>query len=198
MKRGTKSVLFGVHQFIVHPLFVAIAWILIYRKVPTVKELVCIFLHDIGYFGKPNMDGQEGERHPHVGADVAEMLFGSIYGDLVRYHSRATARTLNRDVSMLCLPDKLATLLYPKWMYIILGRLSGEIDEYKWRMGMRWASDGEWLDITKIKLYKWAYRNTNSEERIRLLKYFAPHLPKHCSRGDAVAIASENEWRRFS
>lgn len=56
---GTRSLLFGVHQFLWHPWTVYRAWRYLYGK-PTWREVVCIFLHDLGYFGKPNMDGEEG------------------------------------------------------------------------------------------------------------------------------------------
>ncbi|MCK5235828.1 MAG: hypothetical protein KAR06_02490, partial [Deltaproteobacteria bacterium] len=59
---GTKSLLFGVHQFIWHPITVLIAWCKLYGW-PTWPELVCIIVHDWGYWGKPNMDGPEGEKH---------------------------------------------------------------------------------------------------------------------------------------
>jgi len=32
-------------------------------------------IHDWGYWGKPNMDGPEGERHPWLGARVMHVLF---------------------------------------------------------------------------------------------------------------------------
>lgn len=57
MKTGTKSLLFGVHQFIWHPLTVLLAWIKLYGW-PAWEELVCIIIHDWGYWGKSNMDGE--------------------------------------------------------------------------------------------------------------------------------------------
>lgn len=50
MKEGTKSVLFGAHS-VVHSIMVIIAWKKLYFKWPSWKEIVCIFLHDIGYWG---------------------------------------------------------------------------------------------------------------------------------------------------
>ena len=60
MKMGTKSLLFGVHQFFIHPLMVLLAWIVLYRSFPGLKELVCIFIHDWGYWGKADLKGEEG------------------------------------------------------------------------------------------------------------------------------------------
>lgn len=68
MKIGTKSILFGVHQFAIHPVILALAWTKLFGM-PTDPRLWLAFgLHDIGYIGKPNMDGKEGETHPELGA----------------------------------------------------------------------------------------------------------------------------------
>ena len=42
MKVGTKSLLFGVHQLLWHPLTVWLGWIKLYKKPPSFKEAVCI------------------------------------------------------------------------------------------------------------------------------------------------------------
>lgn len=70
MNVGTKSILFGVHQFLWHPLTVGLAWFALYGKWPKWHEWVAIFCHDLGYWGCPNMDGEEGQRHPVRGADL--------------------------------------------------------------------------------------------------------------------------------
>lgn len=75
MKIGTKSILFGVHQFIIHPLFVALAWWQLYGVPWDPRLWVAFFVHDIGYWSKPNMDGPEGETHPFTGAKIMGRLF---------------------------------------------------------------------------------------------------------------------------
>ena len=75
MKTGTKSLLFGVHQFIWHPVTVLIAWIWLYKRFPSWRELICMFVHDWGYWGKTNMDDEDGEKHPELGANIALKLF---------------------------------------------------------------------------------------------------------------------------
>ncbi len=75
MKVGTKSVLFGAHQFILRPLFVAAAWWKLYGFPWDPRLWVAFFVHDLGYWGKPNMDGPEGERHVEFGARVMRFLF---------------------------------------------------------------------------------------------------------------------------
>jgi len=68
---GSRSLLFGVHQFIWHPITVAVAWRKLYGKWPTFLESLCIVVHDWGYWGCPNMDGEQGKRHPVRGACLA-------------------------------------------------------------------------------------------------------------------------------
>jgi hypothetical protein len=161
MKIGTKSILFGVHQFALHPWFVAWGWFKLYgfRRVlagqrivmketrlpdgargPTQRDVytslydprlwVAFFVHDLGYFGKPNMDGPEGELHPELGARVMRRLFGEPWGEFVLYHSRFVARRHGRKPSALCIADKLAILVPPRWLYLRLARATGEIHEY--------------------------------------------------------------------
>jgi len=134
MNVGTKSVLFGVHQFILHPIFVIRAWRILYRDWPTLVQWCAIFTHDLGYFGKPNMDGPEGQMHPEVMAEWWRKRFGQSFGDQVAReilgHSRFHATRAGLPLSKLYRPDKLATALYPRWLYLLLGRASGEVREY--------------------------------------------------------------------
>src|SRR5882757_8921986 len=72
---GTKSVLFGAHCFFLHPWFVAAGWCKLYGFPWDPRLWVAFFVHDLGYLGKPNMDGPEGESHPEFGAKVMGFLF---------------------------------------------------------------------------------------------------------------------------
>jgi hypothetical protein len=74
MKIGTKSVLFGAHQFLIHPWFVAAGWWKLYGFPRDLWLWIAFFVHDIGYWGKPNMDGPEGELHPWTGARILYRL----------------------------------------------------------------------------------------------------------------------------
>lgn len=65
---GTKSVLFGVHAFWLHGWVVALAWWKLYGFPWDPRLWVAFFIHDLGYWGSPNMDGPEGERHPEWAA----------------------------------------------------------------------------------------------------------------------------------
>jgi hypothetical protein len=78
MKIGTKSVLFGAHCFFLHPWFVAYAWWKLYGFPFDPRLWVAFFVHDLGYIGKPNMDGEEGEMHPYKGALIMNRLFDKL------------------------------------------------------------------------------------------------------------------------
>jgi len=140
MNIGTKSVLFGVHAFWVHPVVVAIAWRKYHGKWPQhLTEWVAIFFHDFGYLGKPNMDGVEGKQHPWGGAHYAEKFlkfFGYGMKEIVPAmfhilgHSRSFSKQFGFAISPLCAPDKLSILLEPSWFYFMRAHLSGEIYEF--------------------------------------------------------------------
>lgn len=181
MKVGTKSVLFGVHQFLLHPFFVFIAWYKLYGRMPTLKESICIFFHDIGYFGKPNMDGAEGERHPLLGGHIVETIIGKRYGEITMFHSRAYAKIMNSPVSILCIPDKLSILLYPKWLYLFLGSISGEIIEYKSRMGMEAMNNNQWLIEVRSMAYLWSYENCPDAYKEQVYYMFCDKDVKYAS-----------------
>jgi hypothetical protein len=124
MRMGTKSLLFGCHQVILHPIFVTAAWIKCYKKLPNPKEQICIIIHDWGYWGKPNMDGPEGEGHPRWAANFADHHLGIHYGDLCMYHSRFLAKLRHHSVSKLCLPDKVGVGMMPVWLWVSLSASS--------------------------------------------------------------------------
>lgn len=160
MRIGTKSVLYGAHCFFLHPWFVAWAWWRLYGFPLDPRLWVAFFVHDIGYWGKPNMDGEEGERHPWTGAKILSWLFDTpigvvfpsisgrtlgrvlarIFGEaelnwygFCLYHSRFLAKKYGVGYTRLCVADKLAIVLTPRWLYLPMVNLTGEIKEY---MGM--------------------------------------------------------------
>ena len=107
------------------------AWIWLYRKLPTWRETICIIVHDWGYWGKAYMDDEEGETHPELGSWIALKLLGPEYADLCLLHSRHYARTLNREPSLLCWADKMSILFEPWWWYLPRALASGELHEYR-------------------------------------------------------------------
>ena len=149
MKTGTKSILFGVHQFILHPLMVVWAWRILYYRWPTLHEWCAIITHDLGYWGSPNMDGKRGEKHPEYAAYWwidRRTEFGDKVACEILGHSRFYAGKNGEGLSRLFQADKLSMALYPKWLYLLLGNLSGEIKEY---MAHASTKGGKYIDIIK-------------------------------------------------
>lgn len=79
MKIGTRSILFGAHCWFIHPWFVAAAWSKLYGFPTDLRLWVAFFVHDLGYWGKPNIDGDEGESHPILGARIMSRFDGRRY-----------------------------------------------------------------------------------------------------------------------
>lgn len=130
MTVGTKSVLFGAHCFFLHPWFVALAWWKLYGFPFDPRLWIAFFVHDLGYIGKPNMDGDEGELHPYLGARIMLRLFGYRWYKFCLFHSRFLAKKKGEHFSRLCVADKLAFSLTPRWLYLPMVNWSGEIFEY--------------------------------------------------------------------
>lgn len=132
MKIGTKSVLFGAHAFWLHPWFVAWAWWKLYGFPWNLLLWLAFFVHDLGYLGKPNMDGPEGETHPVLGARIMS-VFGQSWMEFCLFHSRFYAKRAEMPYSRLCVADKLAIVLTPAWLYLPMTKLTGEVYEYMGR-----------------------------------------------------------------
>lgn len=128
----------------------ALAWWKIYGFPFDPRLWVAFIVHDLGYIGKPNMDGTEGETHPELGARIMGCLFDSpktsgqrwyehkmgrevyprYWHDFLLCHSRYYAKKLGKPFSRLCVADKLAFALTPRWLYLPMVHATGEIHEY--------------------------------------------------------------------
>lgn len=160
MKVGRKSLLFGVHQFLWHPITVLIAWLHLYGR-PSWQELICIIIHDWGYWHSPNMDGPEGELHPIFAAELAGKWLGSEYVRLCLYHSRHYARIAGAEPSKLCWADKLSIKYEPWWLYLPRAWASGELKEYRQVAATTGfispsSSNKEWFSRVKDNLLEYA------------------------------------------
>lgn len=140
---GTRSILVGAHAFWFHPFVVAAAWHKTYGFPLDPRLWVAFFVHDLGYIGKTNMDGPEGEKHPELGARIMHRLFDDWvkidshklhrewdWHDFSLYHSRTYAKLHGAEVSKLCYADKLAFTVQSKWLYLALVKITGEYEEY--------------------------------------------------------------------
>jgi len=114
VKEGTKSVLFGAHS-IMHSLVVIISWKKLYHEWPSWKVVVCIFLHDIGYWGKNYISEKSNEGHAELGCRVAHRLFGPEYGHLVLGHSSSACKKFGIPKSLLEAPDDYSWIIAPLW-----------------------------------------------------------------------------------
>lgn len=134
MRIGTKSLLFGVHQVFIHPLWVALAWWKLYGFPWDPRLWVAFIVHDWGYWGCPEMDGEIGDLHPERGANIMHWMFDGD-ADLTWYyfamcHSRFLSKQLGYQPSRLCMADKLSLGLEPWWLYLPRAWASGELKEY--------------------------------------------------------------------
>ncbi len=174
MKIGTKSILYGIHAFWLHPIFVAIAWRQIFGMPWNPRLWIAFFVHDLGYWGKPNMDGPEGETHIGFGARVMER-FGLQWYRLCYYHSRFWAKKHCAQISSLCIADKWAMIITPVWLYLLMARATGEIREYRTVSkhredsglepdGTSWASDRQWCDDIREHMINWIYEQVLHED----------------------------------
>ena len=172
MTIGTKSVLFGAHCFFLHPWFVAFSWYKLYSY-PLDPRLWCaFFLHDLGYFGKINMDGPEGETHVEFGAKIMSFLFGKEWGDFCRFHSRYYSKSMNARPSKLCFADKLSFVYTPRWLYLPMVTATGEINEYLKNAqksdSQHWTPTGfdkkKWHSQLKEYMIKWVAEHQNGTE----------------------------------
>lgn len=143
-KMGTRTLLYGVHAFWLHPFVVALAWARLYGFPWDFRLWVAFIVHDWGYWGLSSLDDEEGQRHPVLGARIMEDLFGVEWGNFTLRHSRFLARSLGVEPSRLCNADKLAITILPWFIYVPLARATGEIREYK--AATKHAKDTGWTD----------------------------------------------------
>lgn len=133
----------------IHPWFVAWAWIKLFGFPWDPRFWVAFIGHDLGYLGKPNMDGPEGETHPELGATLVHWLcdwswerHSGRWWDPKAYrrsrtwyyfslcHSRHYSKRVGLPISRLAIADKLAFCLEPGWLYLPRVRATGELGEY--------------------------------------------------------------------
>ena len=171
MKIGTKSVLFGVHCFLIHPFFVAYAWYKLYGFPLDPRLWVAFIVHDMGYIGKPNMDGEEGETHPYLGANIMGFLFGKKWHDFTLYHSRFLSKKMGAQYSRLCVADKYALAITPAWLYLPMARWTGEIYEYMKDAARNSCgkiviqnSEVKWLTDVQDYVRKWVLEHKDLKE----------------------------------
>jgi hypothetical protein len=167
MQIGTKSLIFGAHQFLWHPIAVFLAWCKLYG-LPNWKELVCIVIHDWGYWGCSDIDGENGNHHPYLAARIAgkylddNNYWHGEYGKLCLCHSRYCAKENFMEPSELCWADKLSVKYDPWWLYLPRVIISGEIKEFRQRADdfgecRKNKSNREWYLWVQERMIRKAY-----------------------------------------
>ena len=109
------------------------------------------------------MDGPEGEEHPRLGASIVGFLFGEKWHDFCLYHSRYLAKKCGAQFSRLCVADKLAIAITPRWLYLPMVNWTGEIREYlknaQTAESSHWKPTGydqrAWHDALVVYMRKW-------------------------------------------
>jgi hypothetical protein len=124
-----------------HPFFVAWGWKRLFGFPRDPRLWFAFALHDVGYIGRGDMDGPEGEGHVVLGARIMGSLFGPAWEDECLRHSRYWSRRMGLPISRLCLADKMAFALTPAWLYLPMARWTGELQEYMARSRERQAGD---------------------------------------------------------
>lgn len=157
---GTRTLLWGSHQFLIHPLFVALAWRKLYKRWPNDWRIyLAILCHDWGYWNLPDLDGPVGELHPMGGARIAARWASARnqqsyhwWYEFTAGHSRSYARRIGIPTSPLMNADKLATALMPRPLYALLCLLSGEWREYI----DRWIAAGTYPGKPTDGVWAWS------------------------------------------
>jgi len=155
MSKGTKSLLFGAHQFIIHPLMVFLAWWKLYGFPADPRLWLAFLVHDWGYWGCCNMDDIKGKQHTMYGARIMKR-FGPRWFFLCLFHSRHLCRRLGQLPSRLCVADKYVTCIEPSWFYLPRARLTGELEEY---MNSKKEDASDWYKDLQLSLGAWVNDN---------------------------------------
>jgi hypothetical protein len=91
--------------------------------------------------------------------------------DFSLLHSRYFAKRLGLPFSRLCVADKLAITLTPRWLYLLMANWTGEIHEY-----LKMAHHA---DMTSGRFKAGDYRNRQVEWHIELCRYMREWVAAH-------------------
>lgn len=123
MRIGMKTLLFGAHQFLIHPYYVRKGWVKMYGNPPR-RMWIAFLIHDWGYWPMKEIDGDK-DYHSYWAA-LAVAQYNAPLAREMLLHSRFTAKDLGKEPSRLCWADKMGTALMPSFLWAVLARLSGE------------------------------------------------------------------------
>ena len=66
-----------MHAILAHPFFVAYAWSKLFGFPLDPRLWLAFVVHDVGYLGKSNMEGPEGQQHVVLGGRIMGWLCGA-------------------------------------------------------------------------------------------------------------------------
>jgi len=144
MTEGTKSYLIGCHQFLLHPLWVLLAWRLEYKSWPRWWELICIILHDCGVCGRQYLSDDEAKiGHWEKGAILSQKIifwcfpikYASRFIDAFYLCAGHCPGESGYMESKLSRADKRSKLIEPKWWSAFYSLVEPSLrgDPDKWR-----------------------------------------------------------------
>jgi hypothetical protein len=175
MKIGTKSLLFGAHQFLLHPIMVMVAWWKLFGFPSDYRLWIAFLVHDWGYWGLAEMDGDIGDWHPKLGQTIMGRLFGREWGSFCLLHSRFLAKFYGTQPSKLCFADKYSLVLEPWWFYLPRAWATGELSEYlknsgnngKYgHMNLKRKTARQWYKSVQDYLRQWVMEHKDGKEDI--------------------------------
>jgi len=140
MTEGTKSWLFGCHS-ITHSILVIKAWKHIYKVYPKLWQIICIFLHDIGYCGTNYITDKTNKQHALMGAVIAKKLFGQKGYDFCIGHSMSYCIEHGLPLSKLEAPDDYSWIIAPHWFLKLNTIIEPQLHHERWRQAVKdnWA-----------------------------------------------------------
>lgn len=143
MREGTKSVLFGCHNPILHGIFVLMAWRLEYKSWPKWWELIGIFLHDIGVWGRQYLSDDKAKiGHWRLGASWTSVIVAYLHGpskDAYLFVAGHCPKESGAIKSKLWKPDKRVWIVAPMCLLW-------------WNYWIEWSGNG--IGVTKPPIWK--------------------------------------------
>ena len=163
--------LLGCHSPI-HSLIVIVAWRKLYGHCPNWWQTICIFLHDIGHWGKDYLDDfEQKKKHSLLGARIADKLFGQKGYDLIIGHNPYNGR----PKSELYNPDKYSWVIAPTLWLVTNTFFEPKLQRkgntrlesaHMFKRAMRENMDTGFKELShEIYLKQWGHTKNSTENR---------------------------------
>lgn len=168
-----RSLLFGTKQFIIHPIFVLVAWLWLFGK-PRGIQMVAIIIHEWGHL-YASEDVQSisklsrkitGFYHkfPFKKSAYWYDFFASLRNEILYSVIYMTVRD-ERKPSFLFYADRMAVAFYPRYLFWILAVLGGERKKF--------LENKNGIDPTSIKSGKLSLLSYHRRFRFQIMDYIS-------------------------